>query len=209
MKPKLDFGNIALSGDTVVLEPLQLEHGDALFQASSEDRKNYLFNRVPEGINATRSYIERALAQRLNGDRFPFVIIWNDRIVGTTSFSGYQPWTWPAQCSNQREVKPDVIEIGYTWLAHSAQRTRCNSETKFLLLCHAFDELAVHRVSFRTDARNIRSRNAIERLGASFEGIRRGDQPGVDCTVRDSAFYSIIASEWPSLKEALISKLSN
>ena len=99
------------------------------------------------------------------------------------------------------------MEIGYTWLAQSAQRTRCNSETKYLLLEQSFDTWKVHRVSFRTDERNERSRKAIERLGAKFEGIRRCDMPGIDLSVRNSAFYSILLDEWPEIKKQLLVNL--
>jgi hypothetical protein len=84
----------------------------------------------------------------------------------------------------------------------------CNTEAKFLMLSHAFEKWEVHRVSLRTDVRNERSRNAILRLGAKFEGIRRADKPATDGTVRDSAMYSIIAAEWPEVRERLIGFLA-
>jgi hypothetical protein len=87
--------------------------------------------------------------------------------------------------------------------AASAQRTRCNTEAKHLLLSHAFDVWQVHRVSLKTDERNARSRRAIERLGAMFEGVRRGDMPGQDGTVRSSAYYSIMRAEWPAVRKTL------
>jgi RimJ/RimL family protein N-acetyltransferase len=133
----------------------------------------------------------------------PFAILWRDRIVGTTSYYDFQQWDWPAGCSLQRSGRPDVVEIGYTWLAASAQRTRCNTETKYLLLAHAFDVWQVHRVAFRTDERNARSRRAIERLGAKFDGTLRADKPATDCTVRNSAFYSILRGEWDEVKRRL------
>ena len=90
-----------------------------------------------------------------------------------------------------------------TWLAASAQRTGANTEAKSLMLGHAFEAWEVHLVRLRTDRRNLRSRTAIERLGARFEGVRRADRPGVDGTVRDSAFYSITRAEWPAVRERL------
>ena len=98
---------------------------------------------------------------------------------------------------------PDVLEIGGTWLSASAQRTVCNTEAKYLMLKHAFERWSVHRVSLRTDERNRRSRRAIERIGARFEGIRRADMPGADGTVRNSALYSIVAAEWPDVRKLL------
>ncbi|HVP85615.1 MAG TPA: GNAT family protein, partial [Rhizomicrobium sp.] len=93
-------------------------------------------------------------------------------------------------------------------LSHSAQRTRCNTEAKLLMLRHAFDEWKVHRVHFETDERNTRSRNAIARLGAKLEGIRRADRPGRDGIVRNSARYSIIADEWPAVEANLTEMLT-
>ena len=96
-----------------------------------------------------------------------------------------------------------MAEIGHTWLAASAQRTGINTEAKFLMLRHAFEVWEVHVVRLRSDQRNARSRSAIERLGARFEGVRRADRPGADGTVRDSAFYSISVAEWPAVRDHL------
>ncbi len=147
--------------------------------------------------------VEKALRQQTLEQRIPFTILWCSRVVGTTSYYDYTPWEWPVGCDLQRADRPDTLEIGYTWLAASAQRTRCNTEAKYLLLSQAFDSWEVHRVSLRTDVRNERSRRAIERLGAQFEGVRRADMPGQDCTVRDSAFYSIVSAEWPQVQNRL------
>ena len=200
---------LVLRGREVSLVPLSMEHAPALALAASESREHYRFNPVPNGETEARRYIERALGQCAEGQRLPFAVMWRDRIVGTTSYSDYQPWTWPpAHASLQRTNRPDAVEIGYTWLAASAQRTRCNTEAKFLLLQHAFDTWDVHRVTLRTDERNARSRNAIARLGARFEGIRRGDSPAVDGTVRSSAFYSIVRCEWPAVRDGLLTRLA-
>jgi RimJ/RimL family protein N-acetyltransferase len=88
-------------------------------------------------------------------------------------------------------------------MAASAQRTRCNTEAKYLLLAHAFDVWQVHRVSLRTDERNAASRRAIERLGARFEGARRADLPAPDGSVRNSAYYSIVRAEWSDVRRKL------
>ncbi|MBK6015408.1 GNAT family N-acetyltransferase [Streptomyces sp. MBT53] len=95
--------------------------------------------------------------------------------------------------------------IGYTWLAHDAQRTGVNREAKLLLLDVAFDRWRLHRVTFRTDARNERSRRALERLGAHLDGVLRQAQAGYDGAVRDNAVYSVLAQEWPQLRERLTS----
>ena len=113
----------------------------------------------------------------------------------------------PTSGDPQRDRRPDACLIGYTWLGASAQRTACNTEAKLLMLSHAFEAWRVHRVAFRIDARNDRSRSAVERLGAKFEGVRRAERIGADGAVRDSAFYSILAAEWPAVKKGLISRL--
>jgi len=100
-----------------------------------------------------------------------------------------------------------VVEIGYTWLAASAQRTGLNLGAKRLMLAHAFDTWSVHRVSLDTDVRNHQSRQAIEALGARFEGVIRAERIGADATVRDSARFSIVASEWPDVRAHLDRRL--
>lgn len=175
--------------------------------AAAEDRKNYRFNPVPDGRAEAEAYIAAALRQQKEGERMPFAILWKDRVVGTTSYSEIRPWHWPEGSALQRHGRPDVVEIGHTWLAASAQRTRCNTEAKYLLLRHAFEVWDVHRVALRTDVRNEVSRAAIERLGAKLEGIRRADKPGRDGQVRDSIFFSIVRSEWPAVRARLEHRL--
>jgi RimJ/RimL family protein N-acetyltransferase len=197
-----------LSGREVVLRPLAAQDVDAFAVVAAEDRKNYRFNPVPNGLAEAEAYISKALRQQSEGERMPFVILWKDRVVGTTSYSEIRPWQWPEGSALQRHGRPDVVEIGYTWLAASAQRTRCNTEAKYLLLRHAFEVWDVHRVAFKTDVRNEISRAAIERLGAKLEGIRRADKPGRDGNVRDSFCFSIVRSEWPAIRAALERRLA-
>jgi RimJ/RimL family protein N-acetyltransferase len=177
----------------------------ALVAAASESRAAYLYSVVPDGEEAMRAYVKAALAARAAGEHLPFatVRVPDDRVIGTTRFSDVAPWTWPPGSRLQRRGRPDVAEIGHTWLAAGAQRTAANTEAKSLMLHHAFDVWEVHLVRFRTDRRNLRSRTAIERLGARFEGVHRADRPGVDGTVRDSAFYSITAAEWPAVRDRM------
>ena len=99
-------------------------------------------------------------------------------------------------------------EIGNTWLAASAQRSRVNTECKLLLLTHAFDEWKVERITFKTDARNQRSRQAIERIGGRFEGVRRAHTLASDGSVRDSVYFSIVRDEWPAVQSALAARLA-
>jgi RimJ/RimL family protein N-acetyltransferase len=105
-------------------------------------------------------------------------------------------------------TSPDACEIGYTWLGRDAIRTLVNTESKLLMLTYAFETWKVLRVCFHTDVRNQRSRRALERIGGQFEGILRAHRMAADFIPRDSARYSILAAEWPSVKERLNQKLN-
>ena len=203
MSPILLPPSLVLRGAEVLLRPLTMNDAAALAAAADEGREHYGFSSVPDGPDGAREFIARALRQRDAGRRLPFTIVWRGRVVGSTGYSDYQTWEWPAGSPRQRAGRPDVVEIGYTWLAASAQRTRCNTESKYLLLAHAFEAWDVHRASFRTDERNQRSRRAIERLGARFEGVRLADAAAADGTVRNSAYYSIPRADWPAVRERL------
>jgi len=182
---------------------MSIGDAEAFAVAAAESREHYRFNPVPDGLADARRYIERALRQRDDGRRMPFTVVWRNRVVGSTSYSEFQPWEWSGASRMQRLNQPDAVEVGYTWLAASAQRTRCNTEAKNLLFTYAFEVWDVYRISLRTDERNARSRRAIERLGTRFEGIRRADMPGQDDVVRNSAFYSIVRDEWPEARERI------
>jgi RimJ/RimL family protein N-acetyltransferase len=192
-----------LTGSTVTLRPLSMADAGALAEAAAESREHYTFTRVPDGIKEAESYIAAALRERHSGQRMPFVTVWRDRVVGCTSYLDLQQWRWPSGSPLQRTDRPDALEIGATWLSASAQRTRCNTEAKYLMLSHAFDVWLVHRVALKTDERNSRSRQAIERLGARLDGVRRADMPGQDGSVRSSAYYSIVRAEWPAVRARL------
>src|SRR5262249_40817983 len=117
-------------------------------------------------------------------------------------------WSGPPGHPPRRgEDLPDVVEIGAPWLAALAQRTAINTEAKLLMLTHAFETWRVHRVSLMTDARNERSRRAILRLGARFDGVIRAQRTAVDGTIRDTAAFSILEEEWPMVKQQLQSRL--
>jgi N-acetyltransferase len=203
-----DLTDLVLSGPTVTLRPLADADAPALAAAAAESRASYVWTRVPDGVEDARRYIETALAERGTGRRLPFAIVWQGRVVGSTSYLDLQHWRWPAGSPHQRAGEPDVAEIGATWLSATAQRTRCNTEGKRLMLSHAFDVWRVHRVALKTDERNATSRRAIERLGARFEGVRRADMPGQDGSVRGSAYYSIVQAEWPDVRRALDAALA-
>ena len=192
-----------LEGATVTLRPLAISDAGALAAAAAESREHYVYTRVPDGVAEAESYIAGALRDLDDGRRMPFVTLWRDRVVGSTSYLDIEQWRWPAGSPHQRTDRPDVVEIGATWLSQSAQRTRCNTEAKLLMLRHAFDVWEVHRVALKTDERNLRSRQAIERLGARLDGVRRADMPGQDGSVRRSAYYSIVRAEWPAVSARL------
>jgi RimJ/RimL family protein N-acetyltransferase len=199
----LHLPDFELSGREVELRPLRTDDANALAAAAAESREHYRYNWVPDGPEEARRYVDAALSQRAQADRYPFAVCWQGRVVGTTSYAEYSPWRWPVGSALQRVDRPDAVEIGYTWLAASAQRTQCNTEAKRLLLTHAFEQWQVHRVTIYTDERNLRSRRAIERLGAKLDGIWRGHRPSIDGSVRNSAFYSWVAAEWPAVRERL------
>jgi RimJ/RimL family protein N-acetyltransferase len=115
-------------------------------------------------------------------------------------------WDWDGTGATDAN-ESDAVEIGSTWLAASAQRTGVNTEMKLLMLAHAFDVLGVRRVTLKTDARNRRSRDNIERVGATFEGVLRAHMPAMDGGIRDSAWYSILDSEWPAVRGRLTARL--
>ena len=199
---------LTLRGPTVTLRPLAPADAEDLAAAAAESREPYGYTRVPDGVEDAHRYIALALTERATGRRLPFGILWQDRLVGSTSFLDIQRWRWPAGSALQRDEHPDVVDIGATWLAASAQRTRCNTEAKLLMLTHAFEVWRVHRVALKTDERNTASRRAIERLGARFEGVRRADMPGQDGSVRHSAYYSIVQAEWPAVRRTLETALA-
>ncbi len=203
----LDFGDLNFELGDVRLTPLSIQHAEQLAEAAGEDPSIYRFNNCPNGIVDTELYINKSLKNREMGARYPFAILFQGRVAGTTSYADYQPWSWQEGTPLQRQGVPDALEIGYTWLAKSATRTPCNTTAKYLLLRHAFEQMDVIRVSFQTDERNSISRAALERLGAQFEGVRRAHKVGADGAIRSSALYSILAKEWPNVREILESKL--
>jgi len=198
----------------VRLEPLSEDHVPTLLEAASEDRSRYQWAYVPDNIDRMTRYVRDALAQVTAGEQLAFATVrkaagprTSDRVVGTTRFCELCFWQWPPGAVHQRHDRPDVTDIGYTWLAVSAQRTPVNTEAKLLMLRHAFETWEVHRVSLRTDVRNARSRAAIERIGGHLDGILRADRPGADDTVRTSCLFSIVAAEWPAVKARLRARL--
>jgi RimJ/RimL family protein N-acetyltransferase len=150
-------------------------------------------------------YVDTAISWREAATAEPFAIVRlsDGAVVGSTRFWNLERWAWPEGYPRHGRTAPDVCEIGHTWLTASAIRTPINTEAKLLMLTHAFETWEVLRVCFHTDSRNSRSRAAIERLGAKFEGILRAHRLAVDFEIRDSARLSIVAAEWPDVKVRL------
>jgi N-acetyltransferase len=194
-----------LSGTHIRLEPLDHRHVDGLVSASAADPVLYRWTFVPTSHAEATRYVEAALAERDDGTAVPYatIRIADDQVIGSTRFWNLERWPWPQDHPLHKRGAPDAAEIGHTWLAGSAIRTAANTEAKLLMLTHAFENWQALRICFHTDARNARSRAAIERLGAQLEGILRAHRIAADETVRDSARYSIVASEWAAVKERL------
>jgi RimJ/RimL family protein N-acetyltransferase len=194
-----------LQGDLVRLEPLDHRHAADLAAAAEEDRTSYRFTWVPTAPEVG-DYIDAQLARAARGMLLPYaqVVVASGRAVGATAY--WDPRLWPdrdALCA---------VEVGFTWLAASAQRTGLNAEAKLLLFATAFETWKVARVDLKTDARNTSSRKAIERTGARFEGVlrrwSRSWAPGEAGLLRDSAMYSIIDTEWPACRAALHARVA-
>lgn len=194
-----------LVGRAVHLTPMSLDHVDGLVGAANEDRATYGYTEVPADAPTMRAHVERLIELREQGTDVPFTTCSavDGRIVGATRF------LWLRRYFGRSD--PDAVEIGGTWLAASAQRSAINTDAKLLMLTHAFEHWGVQRVDLKTDARNDRSRAAIERIGGRLDGIMRAWQPsyvpGEAGTPRDTAMFSIIPAEWPAIKASLESRL--
>lgn len=194
-----------LTGSYIRLEPLELRHAEALAAASAGNPQLYQWSAVPQTRDAVRDYIETALAWRNAGTAVPLAIlrVADGAVLGSTRFFDLEQWRWPQGHPRHGRLTPDVCEIGYTWLSAGAIRTAANSEAKLLMLTYAFEVWQVLRVCLHTDARNQRSRAAIERIGGKFEGVLRAHRMAADFTPRDSYRYSIVAGEWPETRRKL------
>ncbi len=183
-------------GQFVTVAPLSMDHHDDLVEAAADGELHRLWYTTVPAPDDVKAEIERRLSLRESGSMLPFSIIDNSsgRAVGMTTYMNID-------AANRR------IEIGSTWYRKSVQRTPLNTECKLLLLRHAFEKLDCICVEFRTHYINAQSRAAIERLGAKFDGILRAHMIMANGTIRDTAVYSIIASEWPTVKANLEWKL--
>jgi RimJ/RimL family protein N-acetyltransferase len=186
----------AVEGKHVAVVPLTMDHESDLKESAADGELHRLWYTTiptPDGVSAE---INRRLSLRVTGSMLPFAIIdkANGRAVGMTTYMNID-------ASNKR------VEIGSTWYRKAVQRGPLNTECKFLLLQHAFEKLDCIAVEFRTHFMNTQSRNGIERLGAKLDGILRSHMVSENRTLRDTAVYSIIASEWPTVKAHLTWKM--
>ncbi|HKA68220.1 MAG TPA: GNAT family protein [Actinomycetes bacterium] len=204
-----------LTGALVRLDPLSPGHAAGLAEAAAESREHFGYSPIPHGVQDAERYIRTALTERDQGESIPYAVIdlRRNKVAGSTRFLDIDCWSgppWivePAAAAMALGATPTVAEIGHTWLAASAQRTGINVEMKLLMLTLAFDDWQCLRITLKTDARNQRSRTAIAAIGATFEGVRRAHLPAIDGGIRDSAYYSIVAAEWPAVRDLLRARL--
>ncbi len=205
---------LTLEGTHVRLEPLSVHHVDGLLAAASADRSSFTYTAVPDDRASMVGYVDRATRHARRGDQVPFatVSLALGRVVGSTRFYELEPWDWAGISPEAAPVPPagtvDRASIGHTWLDPAVQRTPVNTEAKLLMLEHAFTVWGARAVRLQTDARNARSRAAIVRIGCTLDGILRADRPAADGAVRDSAVFSILATEWPAARTRLIERLA-
>jgi N-acetyltransferase len=201
--------SLVFSGRHVRLEPLDHGHVEGLVIAAASEPALYQWSPVPQGKTSALHYVDTALAWRDAGSAMPYAIIRvsDGLVIGSSRFWNIERWSWPPDHPRHGRQHPDACEIGYTWFTRYAIRTAANTEAKLLMLRHAFETWQVLRVCFHTDARNQRSRAALERIGAKFEGILRAHRIAADYTPRDSVRYSILAAEWPAVQEKLSQRL--
>ncbi|HEX5580113.1 MAG TPA: GNAT family protein [Gemmatimonadaceae bacterium] len=196
MPPSHPLAAVTLTGRHVRLVPLGEEHLPALCAVGLDPELWRLtVSRVASEADMGR-YVAEALAARDRGTALPFVTTLADdgRVVGSTRLANYAP-------THRR------VEIGWTWIARPWQRSAVNTEAKLLMLAHAFDTLGCERVELKTDALNERSRAAILRLGATEEGTLRRHTVTEGGRVRDTVYFSILADEWPAVRERLQARL--
>lgn len=193
----MKFAPVSLEGPLVRLDPLTPQHRDGLCAAIADGELWSLFVTFVPHPTEIDGFLRDAQRAHERGDGLAFAIVHRatGRVAGSTRFMSADP-------ENRR------VEIGYTFLGHSWQRTGCNGEAKLLMLAHAFEALGANRVEFLTDYLNQTSRRAILGLGAREEGILRSHMVMRDGRVRDSVLYSIVRSDWPGVKQHLDARLN-
>jgi RimJ/RimL family protein N-acetyltransferase len=188
---------VTLEGQFVRLEPLEPRHLEGLAAAGAEDPDVFRYMTMYPISAGWETWYAEAMAGQATGRYLPWATVRaaDGRPIGSTRFGDIEP-------AHGR------VEIGWTWLGRSYQRTAANTEAKYLQLRYAFDDLGANRVAFKTDLRNERAQRALERIGAVREGVLRQHVRLPDGYVRDSVYYSILASEWPGVKAALQERLA-
>ena len=184
---------VRLEGRHASVEPLELRHAAPLFEAGADSTVWRYLPRGPlRSVADATGWIQEALAGQATGAQIPFAIIdaESGKAAGSTRYL---------------EIRPEHrgLEIGWTWLGPAFQRTGINTECKYLLLSHAFDQLDAIRVQLKTDERNVQSQRAIERIGAVREGTLRAHMLMWNGHLRDSVYFSVTRSEWPIVKDRL------
>jgi len=189
------LGPLTLEGEFVRLEPLRRRHLAGFVTASKNLDWGWALSPL-RTKGDVQERIEQARKLEVRGEGYAFAVRFkqNDRIVGGTSYFGVVP-------QHKR------AEIGYTWYEQDLWGTVVNPECKFLLLRHAFEDWHANRVQISTDLKNVHSQKAIQKLGASFEGMLRSHSIRPDGSVRDTMMYSITSSDWPKIKPKLQSRL--
>ncbi|HEY5438642.1 MAG TPA: GNAT family protein [Acidimicrobiales bacterium] len=201
------LADVTLEGRHATLTPLALADVPDLATAASGDRSTFGWSNVPDNIPEWESLVTKLLSDRDEGAAVPFATrrTSDGAIIGMTRFLTLRWW--------RGRPYPDGAEIGGTFLAPAAQRSPMNGEAKLLMMTYAFDVWEVQRLDLKTDARNDRSRRAIERIGAQFEGVLRNWQAsqvaGEEDLPRSSAMYSVLPSEWPDVRSRLEARLSD
>ena len=192
----MDLTPVTLRGRQLTLEPLEERHAPDLFQAMQDEEVcRYLFWPPPMMIDETLELIAQAGDQMARGQSIVYAQVWNEtgRCIGSTRLLDVRP--------ADRQV-----EIGSTFLARPYWRTAANTEAKYLFLRHCFDGLKCVRVALKTDGRNVRSQEAIARLGAMREGVLRRHM-NVRGFQRDTVYFSILEDEWPAIRARLEERL--
>ncbi len=193
----MNLAAIALEGRHVRLAPMGLHHVDALW-AAAQDPKTWEFSSaVIRNLEECRTYVETAVSWQSAGTAVPFVIMdrASGQVIGSTRFANIDR-------THRR------VEIGWTWLNPKWWRSAMNTEAKYLMLRHAFEEWKCMRVELKTGHKNVRSQDAIERIGGVREGTLRKHMVQPDGSIRDSVYFSILDDEWPTVKSRLEARLS-
>lgn len=188
----MEIRPVELIGESVKIQPMEAHHVNELFEAGNFPEIWAYMSMQVHSQEDMESLVTKALQAREGGSEFPFVIIDREtgKVVGSTRFLNIS-------------LPNRNLEIGWTWLAPSVWRTKINTECKYLLLKHCFETLGAIRVQLKTDSRNLRSQQAIQRIGGVKEGVLRNHMIMHDGYIRDSVYFSIIDSEWAMVKENL------